>query len=278
MNIREFLQDCLPRYAGESAELDLQILLAHVLHCPRTWIAAHLDAPLSAAQLDSALQAFSRLKAGEPLPYIIGHWEFYGLDFDLNPHVLIPRPETEQLVESALKWLAANPKKRSVADIGTGSGAIAVSIARHVPDARIHAMDVSAGALQVAIINAQKHGVQDRIQFVEADLLPQKEISFDLLCANLPYIPTETMKSLQVYGREPTLALDGGVDGLDVYRRLWQMLPERLNRGAAVICEIEATCGEKALAEAQDVFPFARVNLQKDLTGLDRFISIQTAE
>ena len=134
MNIGELLKTFVSEYQGESAELDGQLLLAHVIGRSRSWISAHLDSPLTQGQLDSATQAFAQLQAGTPLPYILGRWEFYGLDFDITSDVLIPRPETELLVEKAIKWLTNRPEARSVADIGTGSGAIAISIAKHISD------------------------------------------------------------------------------------------------------------------------------------------------
>ncbi len=157
---------------------------------------------------------------------MLGHWEFFGLDFDITPDVLIPRPETELLVEKAIAWLQKFPAKRTIADIGTGSGAIAISIAVNIPNARILATDISSKALQVAQQNAIKHGVNGTIEFMECDLLPDqskivsRQSSINLLCANLPYIPTQTLRNLTIYKREPTLALDGGEDGLDLFRKL----------------------------------------------------------
>lgn len=257
-------------------ELDAQVLLAHVLERSRTWLLAHLDAPLSAPMLESAEQAFARLEAGEPLPYILGHWEFFGMDFDITPNVLIPRPETELLVEKAIKWLSANPSKRSVADIGTGSGIIAASIAMNVPDAAILATDISPAALKVAQHNAKKFNVQDRIRFVQCNLLPQEPAAnIDLLCANLPYIPTQTMQELPIYGREPTLALDGGEDGLDLYRSLLEIAPRWLSQKSLMLFEIEASQGMKALSLAYDKLSNATINLHKDLAGHNRLLEIR---
>jgi len=257
-------------------ELDAQVLLAHVLGRSRSWLPAHLDAPLTPPQIDSALQAFARLEADEPLPYILGLWEFFGLDFNITPNVLIPRPETELLVERALKWISANPKKRSVADIGTGSGIIAVSIAKHCPDAHILATDISAEALQVARSNAEKHGVSHQIEFMECDLLPNAESarSFDLLCANLPYIPTETMRGLPIYGREPTLALDGGPDGLDVYRKLLTIVSGWAPQKIMLLLEIEASQGESSLRLGRSLFPDSALQIYKDLSGNDRLLEL----
>ncbi len=144
--------------------------------------------------------SLARLELGESFPYVLGHWEFFGLDFEVTPDVLIPRPETELLVEKAIAWLQESPVRRRVADVGTGSGAIAVSIAVNVPDARVLATDISHKALEVARKNAIKFDVSNQIDFVQCDLLPPHiaslatELHFDLICANLPYIPTATLR------------------------------------------------------------------------------------
>lgn len=272
----DYLNQHTNKLPDELMELDAQVLLAHVLERPRTWLLAHLDAPLAPPVLESANQAFSRLEAGEPLPYILGHWEFFGMDFDITPDVLIPRPETELLVEKAIKWLSANPLKRSVADIGTGSGIIAASIAMNVPDAKILATDISPAALKVAQKNAIKFNVQDRIRFMQCNLLPQEvDSNIDLLCANLPYIPTQTMQELPIYGREPTLALDGGEDGLDLYRSLLEIAPRWLSQRSLMLFEIEASQGMKALSLAYDKLSNATINLHKDLAGHNRLLEIR---
>ncbi len=157
---------------GETPELDSQVLLAFVLNKTRTWIAAHPEAPLTQPQLASLEKAVSRLEAGEPLPYILGHWEFFGLDLELTSDVLIPRPETELLVERAIEWLNASSVRRTVADIGTGSGCIAVALAKHIPDAKIIATDISRPAIMVAQRNARRHNLVRQIDFVQCDLLP----------------------------------------------------------------------------------------------------------
>ena len=222
-----------------------------------------------------------RLELGEPLPYVLGHWEFFGLDFDLTPEVLIPRPETELLAEHAIAWLQASPERRTVADIGTGSGCIAISFATHIPDVHILATDISLPALKVARHNAFKHEVSHQIDFVQCDLLPQHIDSlstdrhFDMVCANLPYIPTQKLYSLPVYDREPALALDGGPDGLDPFRKLFKLVPEWMASGGRILLEVEATRGLAVLSLAYDAFVSAGIHLHKDLTGRDRLLEIQ---
>jgi release factor glutamine methyltransferase len=282
MDVASLLEQTSDRLRAltDTPDLDAQVLLAHVTGKPRSWLAAHSDSPLSEAEVDSVRLALSALEAGTPLPYVLGRWEFFGLDFKVTPDVLIPRPETELLVERAIAWLQASPKRRTVADIGTGSGAIAVSIAMNVPDARLLATDISRAALEVAKHNAQKNNLQDRIEFVECDLLPaqssieNRTSKIDLICANLPYIPTGTLHGLPIYGREPTLALDGGRDGLNLFRRLLDVAPEWLAPQGMILLEIEATLGMQALSLAYDKFSSARISLHSDLSGKDRLVEI----
>jgi release factor glutamine methyltransferase len=280
MNAGELLKEFLDQYKSDSTELDVQLILAHAMGRPRSWLIAHLDAPLTPPQVDAAMEAFARLKAGTPLPYILGHWEFFGLDLDVTPDVLIPRPETELLVEKAIAWLKASPERRTVADVGTGSGAIAIAVAMHVPDARILATDISFAALEVAKRNAQKFHVHHNMDFLQCDLLPQHidplptDSHFDLICANLPYIPTAALHGLPVYGREPALALDGGADGLNLYRRLLHIAPDWLAPGGMMLLEIESRQGAQALSLAYDTFDEVKLQLHQDMTGSDRLLQI----
>jgi release factor glutamine methyltransferase len=280
VNIGELLTTVTKRLPGDTPELDSQVLLAHILDKSRSWVAAHPEAPLTQSQLASVEDAVSQLESGEPLPYVLGHREFFGLDFELSPDVLIPRPETELLVERAIKWLGASNLRRTVADVGTGSGCIAISIAKHISDAKIIATDLSLPALEVARRNACKHNVMKRIDFVQCDLLPPHPDSlptdqhFDLICANLPYIPSQTLRELPIYGREPTLALNGGTDGLDILRRLLQIAPEWLAPNGMILLEIETSRGMSAVSLAYDAFDSAEIHLHKDLAGQDRLVEI----
>lgn len=264
----------------ETPSLDAHVLFAHILQKPKSWLLAHPETqpnPAQAAALEVALQ---RLENGEPLPYVLGHWEFYGLDFQITPDVLIPRPETELLVESALAW--ARTRSRSGAglrliEIGTGSGCISVCLASLLPEAEISATDISSAALVVARLNAEKHGLAGRIRFYEADLFPASPPqAFDLILSNPPYIPTATLKTLAVSGREPTLALDGGPDGLAVIRRLLDQSQRRLAAGGAIRIEIESGLGQAVLATAQSHFPEREVQILPDLAGLERLLVVNT--
>ena len=266
---------------SDTPALDASVLIAHVLNKSRTWVLAHPGPFLTPEQQDQLNTSLERLESGEPLPYLLGHWDFFGLEFDVTPDVLIPRPETELLVEKAIAWLNRHPAQRSIVDMGTGSGIIAISIAFNIPNSRILATDISPKALQVANQNAVKHSVDGKIEFMECDLLPAlsrqptEHPSIDLLCANLPYIPSNILHSLPVYGREPTLALDGGADGLSLFRKLMNIAPEWMAPNSLILLEIEATLGERTFDLACNKFSNAEVHLHQDLTGRDRLLEIR---
>jgi release factor glutamine methyltransferase len=264
---------------SDTPRLDAQVLLAYILDKPRPWLLSHPDEFLTPSQEKNFALAASRLVAGEPLPYVIGHWEFYGLDFQVNPHVLIPRPETELLIEHALDWLRSHPKRRWAADIGTGSGCIAVSMAAKLPDLQVLASDISLPALSVAKTNARKHGVAGRIEFIQADLLDFAPAApFDLICANLPYIPTASLPTLSIPNHEPILALDGGINGLELIHRMLLQARGCLAVGGLMLLEIEATEGLHVQALACNIFKDAQVLVYPDLAGHDRLLEIQLSD
>jgi release factor glutamine methyltransferase len=281
--LQDLLESTVVRLSplSDTPQLDAQVLMAHLFDKPRTWVLAHPNFSPKMDQVNKLQDLIRRLELGEPLPYVLGHWEFFGLDFDLSSEVLIPRPETELLAENAIAWLQASPERRTVADIGTGSGCIAVSFATHVPDVRILATDISLPALKIARHNALKFEVADQIDFVQCDLLPHHVDSlstdrhFDMICANLPYIPTQVLYRLPVYSREPTLALDGGADGLEPFRKFFKLVPEWMASGGRILLEIEATRGLDVLSLAYDTFVSASIHLHQDLMGRDRLLEIQ---
>ena len=291
LTLAQVLSGLASRLSGvsETPALDAQVLAADLLGVSRAWILAHPEVELSAEQGQAFEASGLRLELGEPLPYVLGHWEFYGLQFDVNPAVLIPRPESEFLVEAALAWLRERRPPSAgwlAADVGCGSGCIAVALAKHAPDLRVIASDVSFPALEVAAQNVTRHGLAGRVACVQADLLPPLAASVDLVCANLPYIPTETLGGLGLSRWEPVLALDGGADGLDRIRGLLEQLaarPSLLVAGGLALLEIEASQGEcalklaeRALGLAGQAFPQAEIRLLKDLAGRDRCLRIQT--
>lgn len=220
-------------------------------------------------------EAMVQLSAGVPLPYVIGEWEFFGLPFKVNPEVLIPRPETELLVETALKWLNAHPERRRAAEVGTGSGCIAISLAVTIPDLKITATDISRDAAATARKNASIHQVQSRVRILEINLLDGLDGPFDLICANLPYIPRETLRSLTIFEREPTLALDGGENGLEIIAALLEQATDKLAKGGLALLEIESGQGEQATSLAAGLFPKAEIKVLPDLAGHPRLLVIQ---
>jgi len=282
------ITNCLAPISDTPA-LDASVLLSHVVNKSRTWVMAHPELTLTAEQQKQLDDSLAQLEEGKPFPYVLGHWEFFGLDFNVTPDVLIPRPETELLVEKAIAWLGKNPSHPlNIADVGTGSGIIAISIALHTSNTHILATDISTKALQIARQNAEKHGVNDKIKFIECDLLPNHEqqntnftsatlypSTLNLICANLPYIPTNTLHGLPIYGREPTLALDGGTDGLKLFRKLMKIAPEWMAPNSLILLEIEATLGKQTTQLAHELLPNTHIQLHKDLTGRDRLLEIR---
>jgi release factor glutamine methyltransferase len=237
MTIHEALTEARTRIEPRDAET----LLAHLLHCDRAALLAHPETTLTPEQTLTFNALIARRAAHEPLQYITGHQEFYSLDFRVTPDVLIPRPETEHLVEAVLLWATRFHDERTlrIADIGTGSGAIAIAIATHLAGATFTATDISAAALAVARDNARTHACEDRIQFVRCDLIPG-ENRFDAIVSNPPYIPAGDAATMQpeVVGHEPHTALFAGPDGLDIFRRLIPAARVSLNPDGLIALEI----------------------------------------
>jgi release factor glutamine methyltransferase len=261
--------------SSETPYLDSLVLLGHITGLSKSRLIAHPSPPLDADQDRMLSQALEQLLAGIPLPYVLGEWEFFLLRFTLSKDVLIPRPETEGLVERAIDWLQDHPGQRSCLDVGTGSGCIAISLLAHIPDLRIAATDISLKALLTAQVNARSHGVERRIDFLQADLLNGIQTAADLLVANLPYIPTQKLESLPVSRTEPWLALDGGPDGLSLIKRLLEDAPRLLKPGGLVLLELDEDCGQNALKAAEAHFPLGSCSLEKDLSGQDRYLVVK---
>ena len=233
----------------------------------RAFVRAHPD-----AAIDPELAR--RREQGEPLAYITGFAGFYGREFVVTRDVLIPRPETEHLIEDAIAFLRATGRT-AVLDVGTGSGAIACSIAAEVPAAFVDATDVSAAALAMARQNAARLGVAERCAFALADIVAGYSKRFDLIVANLPYVPTADIPARpDPVGFEPRLATDGGPDGLEQYRKLLEAAPRLAVPGALLLLEAAppTMAALRGLAEAS--FPEAAVTVCRDYAGLDRYVRI----
>jgi release factor glutamine methyltransferase len=275
--VGEALQDARQALGAvsETPGLDAQLLLSETIGAPRSWVLAHPESPLSPDHLDGFQAVLGRCLAGEALPHVLGRWEFYGRRFLLTPEVLIPRPETEILVDVALQQLADRPRGVRVIDVGTGSGCIAVTLAAETPAIRVIATDTQAAALTLARRNAQLHGVADRVDLVRSDLLSAFGSPFDLVCANLPYIPSEDLGHLVVGRREPVSALDGGADGLRLIRRLVEMLPRLLAPGGQAVLEIGSGQAQAVCALGRDVLPLVEIRLVPDLARHDRVVVVR---
>lgn len=294
-NVEEALRDGarLLKEAGiERARLEAEILLAHVLDATRLDLLAHPERELTSAA-ESAFSELVRRRASRyPLPYLTGVREFMGLRFHVNPHVLIPRPETEVLVEAAIEALRAGHHESEGAhllavDVGTGSGAIAVSLAHTVPEARVLATDLSPEACATARLNAHRLGVADRVEVLQGDLLdplsarcgPQvpPPSRAAVVCANLPYIPDECWPSLQPEVRdwEPEVALRGGPGGLHVIDRFLEQVPGFLRPGGRLFLEIgpEADQGARVAERLRATGGWDEVTVLRDLAGLVRVVT-----
>lgn len=284
------------RAGCESPRLDAEILLAEALGANRAHLLAHGQDALPPAAWERFQGWAARREKREPVAYLIGRREFFGLDFAVTPAVLIPRPETEHLVEEALaishrmslRAKRSNPAPLkeemrdgagvAIADVGAGSGAIAVSLAVHLPGARVCALEASADALAVAWRNADRHRVSDRMCFVQSDLLERLPWPADILAANLPYVGDAEWDVLapEIRLHEPEMALRGGTDGLDCIRRLLHQAPARLRPGGAVLLEIGASQGTAVGELALAAFPGASVRIIQDYAGLDRVVIVET--
>ena len=281
--IREVLAEATGKLttAGVDApKLVAQVLLAHALGVPR---ASVLISPphhvLQPHQIVSFRALVARCVEGEPMAYVVGHTEFHALEFQIDRRALIPRPETEQLVELALRRLRVLnlPSQTLVVDVGTGSACIVVSLAVKLPNVRFMATDISSDALALAHDNAKKHKVNSRIQFLRGDLLTPVPVRADGVVANLPYVTTAEWQSLphHIRNHEPRTALDGGADGLDLIRRLLSQASKRVKPDGWLLLEIGATQGTAVSTLARQAFPLAAVNLHRDFAGLTRVVEIQ---
>ena len=266
------------------ARRDAGLLLSHAAGRERTFIITHADEELTPAQLSALRAAVARRAAGEPLQYITGRQEFYGLDFEVTPEVLIPRPETELLVETALGLLKETGSPL-VCDVGTGSGCIAVALLHARRDARALALDISPEALRVAARNAARHGVRERMLALVSDCFDAlradeyADLRFDLVASNPPYVPEGDLAGLQreVREHEPRVALTPGGDGLSVIRRLLTEAPRFLKTGGHLLLEIGFNQHE-AVHAMIDPRVWTLLDIHKDLQGIPRTVALRLAE
>lgn len=264
-------REVLARHNIDDAAFEAEVLLRHVLNISRSQLYVESSREASPDESERYKQLVARRLTGEPTAYITGHREFYCLDFEIDRRVLIPRPETELLVERAI--YIAGDRYVSIADIGTGSGAIAVSLAIALPRATIYATDLSRDALDIAHSNCRRHGVEGRIILRAGDLLQPLPEPVDILVANLPYIKKSALCDVNTAGFEPFIALDGGNDGLDQVRRFCSQIPGKLNNDGTALLEIGYDQSDTVISFLDSCFPCARTELYRDLSGLPRMVT-----
>jgi release factor glutamine methyltransferase len=294
MDIREALKTGIGRLreADVSAyTLAAELLLLHAIGKDRAWLYAHPEEQLSPSQEKDFLEMVSRRAAGEPVQHLTGHQEFWGLDFEVTRDVLIPRPETEHLIEVTLDRLALREVRAGrpqvtdgsgllIADVGTGSGCIAIALAKELPNAHLYASDISQAALTVAKRNATKHGVSDRIDFARCNLLEnagacdRRPGAFDAIVSNPPYIGLREAASLgrEVRDHEPPQALYGGEEGYELYGEMIAQSAQRLKRDGLLVLEL----GHNSIPAVQPLLEgpeWTRVAVTNDLAGIPRVIA-----
>ena len=277
MTVLQVLQntaDFFARKGIDSPRLNIEHLLADALGKRRIDLYLEFDRTLSENELAPLREKVRRRAEGEPLQYLLGSWDFFGRAFRTDPRALIPRPETEILVEIVLKVIRVELGSRTrLLDVGTGSGVLAITFALECPNLQIVGSDVSPLALNLARENAERQGLNRRIEWVESDLLSSVSGPFDFLVANLPYIPTtELLKLAPEVKRDPQLALDGGPDGLVVIRRLLLEAPKVLRDGAFVILEVGFDQADR-VADLLTAQKFRDISVENDYQGVRRFVT-----
>ena len=301
MQARDILKEGINRLESTSipsSPLAAELLLIHVLGCDRTWLYTHPEDPLDSATVENYFALIARRADGEPTQYIVGRQEFWGLEFEVTPAVLIPRPETEHIIEVAIERLGAAKRNADlrIADAGTGSGCIAVALAKEFAKAQITATDISPAVLEVAKRNAIRHNVETRIQFTEADLLqpklPHQESGhsplatrhslhshrlFDLIASNPPYIANSEAATLQreVREHEPQIALFAGPTGLEIYTRLIEQAESHLKPRGLLIVELGYGAAERVREMIGARSAWRKVIVINDLAGIPRVLAAE---
>ena len=262
----------------DTASLDAQVILAHVLEVERSWLFAHYEYKLNAEQATAFTELIARRMNHEPVAYLVGRKEFYGLEFCVDPRVLIPRPETELLVDAVLDYFSEDENNEiAIADVGTGSGAIALAIAHHAPHARLFAIDLSHEALAVAAHNVELLDTRGQVTLLQGDLLAPLPGPVNAIVANLPYISSNVYPDLDADVRdfEPQLALEAGPEGLDAITKLLQQVNRYLRPEGVIFLEIGYDQGRAVKELAHRLLPNARhISVRQDYHGHDRLVTI----
>jgi release factor glutamine methyltransferase len=280
--LREALQSTtqtLRRAGIADASVEAELLLGHVLGMSKTQLYTEPESSLTSVEAEHLCHLVRRRLAHEPAAYILGHCEFYGIDFYIDYHTFIPRPETELLVGKAVELaqrISHGGEQITIADIGTGCGAIAISLALALPQAKIYATDISPSALQVAEINYRCHAVKSQVELLQGNLLEPLPQPVDMIIANLPYIKDCEFKDLspEIRDYEPTMALAGGDDGLDKIQQMLEQMPGKLSYGACFLLEIGQGQGRMVTSLIKSYFPQASIELISDLGGVERVVKV----
>lgn len=272
---------------SQKDRLAAELIVGHVLGQSKEWVFAHPEYEFSSEQAERLAQLWQRFEKGESVAYLIGEKEFFGLKFKVDSRVLVPRSETEHLVEAILGLVKDIPEPR-ILDVGTGCGAIALALAHQLPRAQVFASDVSPEAIEVARENAERLGLSDQVSFFVSDLLeslPREELRPDVIVANLPYIGTEKFHFIEksVNEFEPHVALFGGSDGLDLYRRFFEQINCSTREAVEgkgwrpqwILGEFGSLQKETLVEELARYFPLAQIEFHTDLAGLDRFFIVE---
>ena len=280
MILREALQSAtqtLRRAGIADAFVEAELLLGHVLGMSKTQLYTEPERSLTSEETEHLCHLVRRRLDHEPAAYILGHCEFYGIDFYIDCHTFIPRPETELLVGKAVELaqrISHRGKQITIADVGTGCGAIAISLALALSQAKIYATDISASALQVAEINCRRHGVNSQVELLQGNLLEPLPQPVDMIVANLPYIKGCEFGDLspEIINFEPTVALAGGKDGLDKIQQMLEQMTGKLNYGACFLLEIGQGQGEMVASLISSYFSRASIELIPDWGGIERVV------
>ncbi|MQF68195.1 peptide chain release factor N(5)-glutamine methyltransferase [SAR202 cluster bacterium AD-802-K11_MRT_200m] len=280
MNLREIFNsagETLMRTGSPDAQLEAEVLIRHVLRIDRATFFRDLEQPVTDCDRERLDDLVNRRLNREPLNYITGLREFYGLDFEVSESVLIPRQETELLVDTVISLARSRPKcEMKICDIGTGSGAIAVSVAVNLPSAEVMAIDISQRALDIADANRRMHGVYNRVSLRRGNLLEPVDWKPEIIVSNPPYIKRSDLSLLQpeiLY--EPSVALDGGPDGLEVIRGLLRQSSDKVSSTGAILFEIDSSQKDSARMLSREYFPNSEISILDDLSGNSRAILIE---
>lgn len=259
---------------SETAEIEINAILCKALNKDLAWCLTNSNLVLDLPTFNEINEKLISLLAGVPLPYVLGTKEFLGNQFFVDENVLIPRPETELLVETAIEWINLHDKTQKVVDVGCGSGVIIISLMKLLSQIKGYGIDISNRALNISKKNKYYHEIKN-LEFIQTDCLSGINSKFDLIVANLPYIPEDNLRDLKVSKYEPDLALNGGHDGLKIINKLIEQIPARLNSPGLALLEIQFDQSTRVIQKAKNYLPLSTVSIIKDYSSQDRIVRIE---